>query len=102
MYKESCVCDRYTIQKVQEYRERMLKQNIDRQKLSLIDMNKIFIDYSSRKDTDRKQLTELLEYIREGDELYLHSMDRLARNLDNLRSIVTNHITQGITIEFIK
>ena len=79
-----------------------VEQNIARQKETLKDTNKLFIDYASGKDVDRKQFTELLEYIREGDELYVHSMDRLARNLDDLRSIVTKLTEQGISLHFIK
>ena len=62
----------------------------------------MFVDYASGKNTDRKQFNELLDYIREMDELYVHSMDRLAHNLDDLRNIVTKLTGQGIIIHFIK
>ena len=79
-----------------------VEQNIARQKESLVNVDKLFVDYASGKDIDRKQFKELLEYIREGDELYIHSMDRLARNLDDLRSIVTKLTEQGISVHFLK
>ncbi len=56
----------------------------------------------SGKDTNRPQLQSLFNYIREGDELYVHSMDRLARNLDDLRKIVKTLTEKSISIKFEK
>ena len=42
----------------------------------------------SGKDANRPQLQAALDYLREGDVLVVHSMNRLARNLDDLRKIV--------------
>ena len=44
----------------------------------------------------------MLNYIREGDAVIVHSMDRLARNLDDLRQIVKQLTEKKITIQFIK
>ena len=52
--------------------------------------------------SDRPQLDALLDYVREGDVVIVHSMDRLARNLDDLRKLVKQFTTQQITIKFIK
>ena len=62
---------------------RCRRQNTDRQ-LEGQDPVKVFTDRASGKDTMRPQLRACLEYIREGDVLVVHSMDRLARNLDDL------------------
>ena len=62
-------------------------QNTDRQ-LDGQDLDKVFTDKASGKDTKRPQLQAALDYIREGDVLVIHSMDRLARNLDDLRRMV--------------
>jgi DNA invertase Pin-like site-specific DNA recombinase len=43
-----------------------------------------------------------MAYIREGDTLICHSMDRLARNLDDLRRIVTELTKRGVSVEFVK
>ncbi len=51
-------------------------------------LDKTFTDKTSGKDTKRPNLELLLSFIREGDTLICHSMDRLARNLDDLRKIV--------------
>lgn len=76
-------------------------QNPDRQ-LEQIKADKIFTDNASGKDTKRPALSELLNYIREGDTLVVHSMDRLARNLDDLRQLIDDLTTRNIKVEFIK
>jgi DNA invertase Pin-like site-specific DNA recombinase len=62
----------------------------------------VFIDKASGKDTQRPQLEALLNYVREGDTLVVHSMDRLARNLDDLRRMVQQLTGRGVRIEFVK
>ena len=52
--------------------------------------------------SDPRQLEELLRFIRDGDTLGVHSMDRLARNLDDLRSLVQKLTRKGVRIEFLK
>lgn len=76
-------------------------QNPDRQ-LEGIQTDKLFIDRASGKDTKRPQIEAMLDYIREGDTLIVHSMDRLARNLDDLRALVQKLTTQGTCVEFVK
>lgn len=76
-------------------------QNPERQ-LENIALDRTFIDKASGKDTQRPQLTALISFTREGDTVVVHSMDRLARNLDDLRRIVQNLTQRGIRIEFIK
>ena len=76
-------------------------QNTNRQ-LDGISLDKIFTDKCSGKDTNRPQLALLLEFAREGDIIYVHSMDRLARNLDDLRKLVNQLTSKKIQIKFIK
>jgi DNA invertase Pin-like site-specific DNA recombinase len=47
-------------------------------------------------------LEELLSFVREGDTIVVHSMDRLARNLDDLRRLVQQLTKRGVRIEFVK
>jgi DNA invertase Pin-like site-specific DNA recombinase len=62
---------------------------------------KVFTDKASGKDTQRPELERLLAFVREGDTVVVHSMDRLARNLDDLRR--SAGLTQrGVRIEFVK
>ena len=56
----------------------------------------------SGKNTERPQLQALLEFVREGDVVLVHSMDRLARNLDDLRLLVKTLTNKGIHIQFIQ
>ena len=71
-------------------------------RLDGIRVDKTFTDKASGKDTKRPQFQAALEYLREGDVLVVHSMDRLARNLDDLRRIVADLTGRGIVIEFVK
>lgn len=64
--------------------------------------DRVFSDHASGKDTKRPQLEAALGYLREGDILICHSMDRLARNLDDLRRIVTDLTKRGVNVEFVK
>ena len=76
-------------------------QNPERQ-LEGLSLDKVFTDQVSGKDTNRPQLEALLQYIREGDTLMVHSMDRLARNLDDLRRMVSELTARHITVRFVK
>jgi len=76
-------------------------QNIERQ-LEGVQVDKKFTDKVSGKDTNRPKLREALDYLREGDVLVVHSMDRLARNLGDLRKLVTELTGRGVVVEFVK
>lgn len=76
-------------------------QNTDRQ-LDGIELDRVFTDRTSGKTTDRPGLEELLRFLREGDMLYVHSIDRLARNLDDLRRLVNDLTSRGVRIQFVK
>ncbi len=67
-----------------------------------IDLDKRFTDKASGKDLHRPQLQQLMEYVREGDTVVCHAMDRLARNLDDLRKIVLGLTEQGVHVRFEK
>ena len=76
-------------------------QNPDRQ-LESVRVARVFTDRASGKDTQRPELERLLAFVREGDTVVVHSMDRLARNLDDLRRVVQGLTTRGVRIEFVK
>lgn len=78
-----------------------VEQCTDRQ-LDGVSLDKIFSDKCSGKDTNREQLQACLEYLREGDILYVHTIDRLARNLVDLQSIVTGLNQRGVSVQFVK
>ncbi|MBA3946600.1 MAG: recombinase family protein [Herpetosiphonaceae bacterium] len=76
-------------------------QNPERQ-LEGIVLDRVFTDKASGKDVQRPQLAALLTFVRAGDSIVVHSMDRLARNLDDLRQIVQQVTRRGVHIEFVK
>lgn len=67
-----------------------------------IPLDKCYEDKASGKDTHRPQLQAALGYCREGDTLIVHSMDRLARNMVDLRRIVQDLNARGVVVEFVK
>lgn len=79
-----------------------IEQNGSRQLVGL-ELEKIFVDHASGKNTsERPQLQAMIEFIREGDEVYVHSMDRLARNLKDLLGLVEQIRNKGASLYFMK
>jgi len=78
-----------------------LDQNTARQ-LDGIVVDRTFTDKASGKDVNRPQLAALLAFVRKGDVVCVHSMDRLARNLDDLRRIVRELTAKGVQVQFVK
>ncbi len=76
-------------------------QNTARQ-LDGLSFDKVFTEKVSGGHAHRPQLTALLSHAREGDTVVVHSMDRLARNLDDLRALVNQLTGKGVRVEFIK
>jgi len=76
-------------------------QNEARQ-LEGIEIDRSFLDKISGKDRNRPRLKEMIAYAREGDEVFVHSMDRLARNLVDLISIVGELNAKGVKVSFVK
>ena len=76
-------------------------QNTERQ-LEGLTFDKTFTDKVSGKNQDRPALQSMLEYVREGDEVFVHSMDRLARNLGDLRQLVTVLTGKSVKVTFQK
>jgi DNA invertase Pin-like site-specific DNA recombinase len=79
-------------------------QNPERQleSISEVEPDKTFTDKCSGKDTKRPALAALLEFVREGDMVVVHSLDRLGRNVDDLRNIVKELNGKGIAVQFLK
>ena len=88
-------------QRIGYVRVSTLDQNTERQ-LDGIKLDKVFTDKASGRDTKRPQLTAALEYVRESDTLIVHSLDRLARNVEDLRRIVRELNERGVSVEFVK
>jgi DNA invertase Pin-like site-specific DNA recombinase len=81
-----------------------IDQNTARQEEQLegLPLDAVYTDYASGKDTARPQLQAVMKHLRKGDTLVVSSMDRLARNLDDLRRLVDELTSRGVAIRFIK
>lgn len=89
----------------------MQGQNIAYIRVSTVDQNtarqldgmtfdKTFTDKASAKDTNRPNLKACLEYVREGDTLNIHSIDRLCRNLRDCQELLHSLVEKGVTVKF--
>ena len=76
-------------------------QNTDRQ-LDGVALDEMFTDKVSGATTDRPELQAMLRHIRKGDVLHVHSIDRLARSLEDLLSLVKGLIAKGVAVRFHK
>jgi DNA invertase Pin-like site-specific DNA recombinase len=76
-----------------------IEQNLDRQDLGVVE--RVFEDRASGKDKEREQLQGMLSFVRKGDEVVVYSIDRLARDLRDLQSIITQLNEKGVSIEFL-
>ena len=81
-----------------------IEQNESRQmeSLSTCGIDKIFKEKVSGKDTNRPELQAMLEYVREGDVVYVHDFSRLARSTKDLLDIIENLESRGIKLVSIK
>lgn len=76
-------------------------QHMDRQ-LEGVKLDKVYKDIVSGKDTNRPELQKCLSCLHEGDILYVHSIDRLTRNLKDLLKLLEDMVNRGITVKFHK
>lgn len=88
-------------QRIGYVRVSSVDQNTARQ-LDGVALSRVFTDHASGGTTDRPALVDALAWCRSGDTLVVHSMDRLARNLDDLRRLVHELIERGVSVEFVK
>lgn len=86
--------------KVGYVRVSSVDQNLSRQ-LDGIELDKVFEEKVSGSTRQREQLNRCLEFVREGDTLYVHAMDRLARNLKDLLNIVHELNDKLVTVKFV-
>jgi len=75
------------------------EQNTARQ-LDGMTFDKSFTDKLSGINKERPALLELIDYIRDGDEVWVHSIDRLARSLIDLHSLIKQFTDKGATVHF--
>lgn len=90
-----------TAKKIGYVRVSTLDQCEGRQ-LEGVQLDKVFTDKASGKNTNRPEFIKMMEFTREGDTIIVHSMDRLSRNLDDLRKTVKELTGRGIKVQFVK
>lgn len=81
-----------------------IDQSTSRQEEQLkgFNLDAVFIDKASGKDMHRPELMAAFKHLRKGDTLIVHSMDRLARNLEDLRGVVNGLTAGGVAVQFVK
>ena len=75
------------------------EQNLDRQELS--GCEKVFEEKVSGASKERKALNDMIDWVREGDMVQVWSIDRLARDLRDLQSILAKLLDKGVSVSFI-
>lgn len=91
--------------KVGYIRVSTIEQNEERQVIDLkenAEVEKVFLDKLSGKDTNRPQLQELLDYVREGDTVVVSEYSRLARSTKDLLNIIDTLEQKGVTVVSLK
>ena len=61
-------------------------------------VERIFSEKISGANTDRPQLKAMLDYVREGDRLYVESISRLGRSTKDLLNIIDSLTAKGVTL----
>ncbi len=67
-----------------------VEQNLDRQLESLkkYDIEKLYQEKISGRNMEREQLKFMLDFVREGDEVYVTDFSRLSRSVSDLLNLV--------------
>lgn len=80
-----------------------IDQNFDRQIIEMekLQVEKIFQEKISGKDTNRPEFQKLLSYAREGDILFFDSLDRLGRDYDDIKETVLYFRNNNIEVNFL-
>jgi len=76
-------------------------QRLDRQIEALGEVDRLFSEKISGKNTDRPQLQEMMSYVRSGDTVRVKSPDRLARSTTDLLSFIEKMAGKGVGVEFV-
>ncbi len=76
-----------------------IDQSLDRQ-LDGIELDRVYEEKLSGKSRERPKLKECMDYLREGDSLHVHSMDRLSRSLKDLLNIVSELTDKNVKVIF--
>ena len=87
------------MKKIAYIRVSTFEQNTARQ-LDGMTFDKTFEDKLSGANANRPSLINMIDYIREGDEIWIHSIDRLARSLIDLHDLIKQITDKHATVHF--
>ena len=90
----------YTYQRVSTQRQTTARQKSELDKLGIV-FDKSFIDKYSGKNADRPGLNKLKLAVKEGDTIYVESISRLGRNVDDLRALCKYFNDAGVVVNFV-
>lgn len=76
-----------------------IEQNLDRQELT--GCERVFEEKVSGASKERTSLQEMISFVRNGDEVKVYSIDRLARNLGDLQQIISELNGKGVSVQFV-
>lgn len=80
-----------------------IDQNPDRQLDAVGDVDRVFTDKISGKSREgRDQLAEMVRFVRDGDTVLVASMDRLGRDVDDLKTIIKELNADGVSVHLLK
>ena len=82
-----------------------LEQHEDRQIIELkerANVERVFHDKLSGKDTNRPELQKMIDFAREGDTIYVSEFSRLARSTKDLLDIVQKLRDKGVQVISLK
>ena len=91
-------------QRVAYIRVSSVDQNPQRQREAVGECDRVFTDHergSADRLASRRQLEELIGYVRQGDHVVVSSMDRLARSVIDLNQITHRIAGKGASVEFV-
>lgn len=78
-------------------------QNTARQEYAMpADIDKVFEDKASGKNTERPQFQKMLDYVREGDIVYFESFSRVSRSLPDLLNTLDFFAKKGVSFISLK
>lgn len=77
-------------------------QNTQRQDFKGYTIDRVYEEKASAKDANRPELQKMLSELNKGDTVLVHSLDRLARSLTDLRNLTDEMNSKGVSVRFIK
>lgn len=74
-----------------------VQQSTERQLVN-VELDRVFEEKLSGKNTNRPEFQKMLAYVREGDVLHVHSLDRLGRNLFDILQTINELTARGVSL----